>query len=49
MSIASQLILQGIYKGSGALYPEFVFNPIHVFEEFAKRDIFIHTIEEIIN
>ncbi len=49
MSIAAQLILQGKYTGSGALYPEFVFNPGHVFSELAKRDIFIHTIEEIIN
>ncbi|MEI7524457.1 MAG: saccharopine dehydrogenase C-terminal domain-containing protein [Mariniphaga sp.] len=49
MSIAAQLILQGKYTGSGALYPEFVFNPDHVFAELAKRDIFIHTIEEIIN
>ena len=46
MSIAAQLILQGKYSGSGALYPEFVFNPNHVFEELAKREIYIHTQEE---
>jgi lysine 6-dehydrogenase len=49
MSIAAQLIIEGKYTGSGALYPEFVFNPSHIFEELAKRDIFIHTTEEIIN
>ncbi len=46
MSIAAQLILQGKYTGSGALYPEFVFNPAIFFEELAKREIYIHIIEE---
>ncbi len=49
MSIAAQLILNGKYKGSGALYPEFVFDPTTYFEELAKREIYIHTNEEIIN
>ena len=48
MGIAAQLIAQGKYKGVGALYPEFVFNPETVFEELAKRQIYIHTEEEII-
>ncbi len=48
MSIAAQLILQGRYTGSGALYPEFVFNPAIFFEELAKRDIYIHITEEFL-
>jgi saccharopine dehydrogenase-like NADP-dependent oxidoreductase len=48
MGIAAQLIAQGKYKGAGALYPEFVFSPETVFEELAKRQIYIHVEEEII-
>jgi saccharopine dehydrogenase-like NADP-dependent oxidoreductase len=49
MGIAAQLIAQGKYKGEGALFPEFVFDPQTFFIELAKRQIFIHTIEEPIN
>jgi lysine 6-dehydrogenase len=49
MSIAAQLIAQGKYKGEGTLYPEFVFDPKTVFEELARRQIYIHTQEEIIH
>jgi saccharopine dehydrogenase-like NADP-dependent oxidoreductase len=49
MGIAAQLIAQGKYKGVGALFPEFVFDPEIFFSELAKRQIFIHTNEEPIN
>jgi lysine 6-dehydrogenase len=49
MGIAAQLIAQGKYKGEGALFPEFVFDPEIFFSELAKRQIFIHTKEEPIN
>jgi len=49
MGIAAQLIVQGRYKGEGALFPEFVFDPQTFFDELAKRQIFIHSIEQPIN
>jgi len=49
MGIAAQLIDQGKYKGEGALFPEFVFDPEIFFNELAKRQIYIHTKEEPIN
>ncbi len=49
MSIAAQLILSGRYQGNGALFPEFVFSPTVYFEELAKREIYIHIFEEILN
>jgi lysine 6-dehydrogenase len=49
MGIAAQLIAQGKYKGEGALFPEFVFDPEIIFKELAKRQIYIHTKEEPIN
>ncbi|MEI8113392.1 MAG: saccharopine dehydrogenase C-terminal domain-containing protein [Bacteroidia bacterium] len=49
MGIAAQLIVQGKYKGEGALFPEFVFDPANFFEELAKRQIFIQSKEERIN
>jgi saccharopine dehydrogenase-like NADP-dependent oxidoreductase len=49
MGIAAQLIAQGKYKGEGALFPEFVFDPEIFFDELAKREIYIHSIEEPIN
>ncbi len=48
MGIAAQLISQGKYNGEGALFPEFVFDPQTVFDELAKRKIFIHSKEETI-
>ena len=49
MGIAAQLISQGKYKGEGALFPEFVFDPEIFFNELAKRQIFIHSKEEPIH
>ncbi|MBV5314734.1 MAG: saccharopine dehydrogenase NADP-binding domain-containing protein [Prolixibacteraceae bacterium] len=49
MGIAAQLIAQGKYKGEGALFPEFVFDPEIFFNELAKRQILIHSKEEQIN
>lgn len=49
MGIAAQLIAQGKYKGEGALFPEFVFDPEVFFNELAKRQILIHSKEEPIN
>jgi lysine 6-dehydrogenase len=49
MGIAAQLIERGKYKGEGALFPEFVFDPVIFFKELAKREIFIHSNEEPIN
>lgn len=48
MGIAAQLIAQGKYKGEGVQYPEFVFDPETVFEELAKREIYVHSETEII-
>jgi lysine 6-dehydrogenase len=49
MGIAAQLITEGKYKGEGALFPEFVFDPEIFFTELAKRGIYIHSTEEPIN
>ncbi len=43
MAVAVHLISQGKYKGNGALIPEKVFNPQNIFDELAKREIFVHT------
>lgn len=49
MGIAAQLIAQGKYKGEGALFPEFVFDPELFFNELAKRQILIHSKVKMIN
>ncbi|MCT4644776.1 MAG: saccharopine dehydrogenase NADP-binding domain-containing protein [Carboxylicivirga sp.] len=42
VGIAVKLMMEGKAKGTGALIPEKVFNPIDLFEELKKRDIQIH-------
>ena len=42
MAIAVILIAQGKVKDTGLLIPEFAFDPQDVFDELAKRELFIH-------
>ena len=42
MSVAVQLIAKGKVKDTGLLIPEYAFEPQDVFDELAKREIYIH-------
>ena len=45
MAVAVKLIAEGKVKDTGLLIPEYAFDPQDVFDELAKREIYIH--EEI--
>jgi lysine 6-dehydrogenase len=42
MSIGAQLIARGKAKAVGAVPPELAFDPVEVFEELLKRQIYVH-------
>ncbi len=42
MSIGAQLIAKGRARETGAIIPEYAFDPRDVFQELEKREIFIH-------
>lgn len=42
MSIGTQMIIHGKAKGSGVVAPELAFDPLEVFTELEKRQIFVH-------
>ena len=42
MAIGTQMIAQGRVKATGVVIPEFAFDPVEVFRELEKRQIFVH-------
>jgi lysine 6-dehydrogenase len=42
MAIGTQMIVHSKAKGSGVVTPELAFDPLEVFKEFEKRQIFVH-------